>query len=112
MHQIARMMMPHDKAVVHTKASYIQSRLLESIVKEDEPALSKAQCSRAWLEIEYAKREWRGIARLKPLDMSDALNRMKRAQRAKPIAITEAPSTKESLYPPPPVPTPPTPDPK
>ena len=90
------------------KACDIQSALMNSIQNEKESAMSKAQCSRAWLEIEQAKREWRGKPRLKP---AEAPRTDKHARKAA-LTITEAPTRKESIIPPPPVPAPPTPTPK
>jgi len=99
--------MPANKATASAKAKHIQKMLIAKIDDSETPALAAAQCSRVWLELEEAKREWRGKPKLKPMDAA----KLQPTRRRGPAVITEA-NARESLYPPPPVPTPPTPAPK
>lgn len=56
-----------------------------------------AGCVKEWIELEYFKREIRGIPRLKPAGLRDRLDaHMKRAKRASAPAIVEADSVAES----------------
>jgi len=52
---------------------------------------AKAELIRTWIELEHLKRELRGIARLKPCDITDLVNRAKKAvAHQEPIELAPA----------------------
>ncbi|HUD74267.1 MAG TPA: hypothetical protein VMQ76_04270 [Terracidiphilus sp.] len=98
---------PYPTPQTQQVACTIQRQLVASIEDPEEGCIGRAAATRAWLELEQAKREWRGKPRLKPAEAP----RLDKRRATATNAITEADQSKESLIPPPPVPAPPTPTP-
>jgi hypothetical protein len=61
---------------IHWTANRLQERLVKIARDVETEARDAALCSRVWCELEFAKREWRGMPRLKPIEFE---RRMKRA---------------------------------
>ena len=68
------------------EAKALQTSLLQAIHDEKTPARDRAQCAKAWTEVERLKREMRGIPPLAAVKVSELGAGMK---RAKPAALRE-----------------------
>ena len=97
-------------------ATTIGNYLMQRIISEKTDGREKALLTREWLNVEFAKREWRGLPRLSAHSMKE-LAEAKRASMKNVTAraadyeeITDADAEKESLSPDP-VPTRPAPEP-
>jgi hypothetical protein len=53
------------------KACQIQAALYKVACDENASKRDRVLCSREWRELEFAKREWRGIPRMSPHKMSE-----------------------------------------
>jgi hypothetical protein len=100
----------------------IQRTLVKRINDKATEARDVALCAREWAELEFAKREWRGIPRLRAVEAERRLRRVI-GHIVAPLELDDAPKPtdesthseedlmkKESLDQPTPVTTPPTPE--
>ncbi len=67
-------------------ARQMQTKLLQAVCDEKTSARDRAQCAKAWTEVERLKREMRGIPPLAAAKLSELGAGMK---RAKPAALKE-----------------------
>ena len=97
-------------------ACRIQKALMDSIESPETEGKDRAVQAREWRELEYAKREWRGVPRMLAMSVKEVMDAIK-GRSSKPtelnaptfVEVETIPQTKESLNSQT-VPTPPTPD--
>lgn len=93
--------LPHANAIA-LQQSILMDILGRKSAREDKPSKvphmsgkDKAALIRVWVELEYMKRELRGVPRLKPADIQATLKRASNRARtalAEPIEVEEVPA--------------------
>jgi hypothetical protein len=77
----------------YSQAGQIQDALYKAACDESNPARDRAQCAKEWRELEFAKREWRGLPRLTAHSLKDLMDAKQRAMRQLPSSSNYQPYT-------------------